>query len=727
MTKKENNILLFSITLCWASSYVFIKDLPPDLSSYAYLTLTAGIAGVIMLVVFWKKLRQINRATLLRGLVLAGLLAGNMLLEKQGLSRVPSSTASFLASLNIVIVPVILLFMRKFPTRNNVLGIAVILGGLLLSNGIALSGEMFVGMLYMLGACALMSVYTVVAAEFTKKSDPLLLSVLQICFSALIGFVLWFMEDQATFAHIAWSKRMLSSIFILAFFSKAYAYIMLMYAEKYADAISVTIIASLEPVVTLVLALLIPNAAGQTESFSGRALAGAVVIAVGAIVAGLDFLSKKKGPDSGPMEEAALTEEMAEAPETGTVMEFGVLKQFLIIFVPFVVLGAAFKVMVLVEGFTEVRPENAIPVIGGLLFGPVGALGCGLANVVADFFGTLNATSILGLIGNATSAYIPYRLWHALRSDDPSVSTWRGMAFYVWISFISAVTCASILGFGLELFFGMWIDTIYRFVFLNNFGFSVALGMPLFVVARSDSINICPRRPKKWEDAVHLPLTKGQKTFCAVLYTLTQSVLLVGVLTGHHLGGTAWMKLFAACSLALLAVLLMAPVCRESAGEEDNKMKEESGLKGKKVNTLTALLVLNLLLSLGIIVYLAANHQSPAEAMQVSDKYTIYIGTNDRETYTQLIGTKKAEKMVNEICARYVDGYTESDASGGWVDETGTLTEESTLVYAFYNVSWEDLTKIMDDVLVELNQNSILIEHENTESTYYDRTNLEIE
>ena len=92
--------------------------------------------------------------------------------------------------------------------------------------------------------------------------------------------------------------RMLSSIFILAFFSKAYAYIMLMYAEKYADAISVTIIASTEPVVTLALALMIPNAQGVTENFSLRTLIGALVIALGAVIAGSDFLSPKKNEEA---------------------------------------------------------------------------------------------------------------------------------------------------------------------------------------------------------------------------------------------------------------------------------------------------------------------------------------------------------------------------------------------------------------------------------------------
>ena len=294
MTRKENNIVLFSITFCWAASYIFIKDLPADLSSFAYLTLTTGIAAILLVAVFWKRLLKTDRRALLRGFVLALLMAGNLLAEKAGLETLPSSNASFISSLNILFVPLILLLFHQKPSRNNVAGTVIILLGLLITSNFQLSGFCNKGTLHMVAACLFMAIYTILAADFTKKSDPLILGVMQIVFTAVIGFVLWFLEEPRTFVSLTYSRQMLSSIFILAFFTKAYAYIMLMFSEQYADAFRVTVIASTEPVVTLGLALLIPNAFGQTESFRFRSLAGAVCIAVGAIVAGTDFLSARK-------------------------------------------------------------------------------------------------------------------------------------------------------------------------------------------------------------------------------------------------------------------------------------------------------------------------------------------------------------------------------------------------------------------------------------------------
>jgi len=294
VTRTESNIILFSITLCWASSYIFIKNLPATLSAFAYLTMTAGLASIILFIVFFKRLRDFNKKVLLRSAVMAAILCVNLVFEKLGIASIPASTASFIASLNIVIVPLLLLFFKKKPSKNNLLGIFVILMGLALSSGIKIGQPLEIGILYMFFACFFMAVYIICTDRFTKGYDPLLLGVGQMFFTALIAFVLWSFEEPRTFLALTYSNEMLANIFMLAFFSKAYAYIMLMYSQKYANPLNVTVIASTEPIVTMVLALLIPSTFGVTESFTLIKLTGAVFIAGGAICAGTSFLNKKE-------------------------------------------------------------------------------------------------------------------------------------------------------------------------------------------------------------------------------------------------------------------------------------------------------------------------------------------------------------------------------------------------------------------------------------------------
>lgn len=293
MSRTENNILLFSVTVCWAASHVFLKSLPSDLSTYAYLTMTCGIAAVLMTVVFFKKMIKTKFAAFLKSAILAGLLFLILLFEKIGIGTVASSTASVLISASIIIVPVMLIIMKKMPTKNNLLGAIVIMAGIVITSGFSVENMLSRGALFLLLTAVVYSVYTIIANKITKEEDPLIISAWQMWVTALLGFIMWFIEEPTTFASLEYTNEMLSSIFMLAFFGKAYAYAALMYAQKYSTPINVTIMASTEPIVTLVLAVLIPSA--YEEHFTTAAVVGAVVIMIGAIISGTDFLSRKGG------------------------------------------------------------------------------------------------------------------------------------------------------------------------------------------------------------------------------------------------------------------------------------------------------------------------------------------------------------------------------------------------------------------------------------------------
>lgn len=296
MTKTENNILLISITICWASSYIFIKNLPEDFSSYAYLTLTCGIAALLMILVFGRRLRKLRKSIWIKGGILSVILSLNLLAEKKGISLLAPSNASFLAALTIIMVPLLMLFFREKPSKNLMLGACIIVLGLCISTGFTISGFYSTGTFYMLASCFSSAIYTIAADRYVKEEDPLLICIVQMIFSTVIGFFFWYMENPKTFISISYTRELLSNLFILAFFAKAYAYIVLMISQKYTDAVSVTVIAATEPVITLILSVLLPTSYGGGQGASPSAITGAVVIAVGAVVAGLHFLERKSHP-----------------------------------------------------------------------------------------------------------------------------------------------------------------------------------------------------------------------------------------------------------------------------------------------------------------------------------------------------------------------------------------------------------------------------------------------
>lgn len=101
-------------------------------------------------------------------------------------------------------------------------------------------------------------------------------------------------------------------------------------------------------------------------------------------------------------------------------------------------------------------------------------------------------------------------------------------------------------------------------------------------------------------------------------------------------------------------------------------------------------------------------------------KYTLYIGLNDKDTYTQKISTAEAEKKVNAIALKYVDGFTEYGGKGAYKDNNGVVTYENTLIYTFNSATEDQIKKIMEEVLKELNQNSVLLEKQKVGYEFYE-------
>lgn len=138
-------------------------------------------------------------------------------------------------------------------------------------------------------------------------------------------------------------------------------------------------------------------------------------------------------------------------------------------------------------------------------------------------------------------------------------------------------------------------------------------------------------------------------------------------------------------------------------------------MKNQKIYlfVITALLVINMVVT-GV--YVSKNNTQPTNG-QI--KYTLYIGTNDKDTYKQEIPLDECKQIVIDICTDYAGGCTLLDASGYWKDDTGTITSEQTIEVVLEDISEKKVHKIANKVIKKLNQNSILIETNNVQSEFY--------
>lgn len=107
------------------------------------------------------------------------------------------------------------------------------------------------------------------------------------------------------------------------------------------------------------------------------------------------------------------------------------------------------------------------------------------------------------------------------------------------------------------------------------------------------------------------------------------------------------------------------------------------------------------------------------QSAEPAEKYTLYLGLNDKDTFEQKISTEDAIEKANKICAGHSGGYTQFTARGGWTNDDGTLGHENTLVYMIYDISESDLQAMLDEFLKEFNQSSVLVEKNESSHIYY--------
>jgi energy-coupling factor transport system substrate-specific component len=109
----------------------------------------------------------------------------------------------------------------------------------------------------------------------------------------------------------------------------------------------------------------------------------------------------------------------------------------------------------IVPGFIEIRPANAFPVVFGLLFGPAGAWGSAIGNLIGDFFGTLSLGSIAGFVGNFFLALLPYKAWSAYfrrgENVEQNVDSGKKLGVYVAVTILASLVCALIIAWWIEV------------------------------------------------------------------------------------------------------------------------------------------------------------------------------------------------------------------------------------------------------------------------------------
>lgn len=286
MQKYLGEIALTITAIIWGSGFVASAIALDHFTPYQILAGRFIIGTIILGVIFHKRLKNIDKSTMIKGAVLGIFLYLAFALQTVGLQFTTPSKNAFLTAVNVVIVPFIafVIYKRKIDMYELVGAILAMVGVGILS--LKLSAGINIGDLLTLGCAFGFAFHIFYTAKYVKDSDPVSLTLIQMVTAAIIGSIVVVFKGETS---VVMETEGLFSLLYLGIFSTTIAYLLQTVAQKMITETKAAIILSTESFWGMVFSVAILD-----EAMTIKMVLGAILILCAIIISEtkLPFLKK---------------------------------------------------------------------------------------------------------------------------------------------------------------------------------------------------------------------------------------------------------------------------------------------------------------------------------------------------------------------------------------------------------------------------------------------------
>jgi drug/metabolite transporter (DMT)-like permease len=125
------DLSLLAVVIVWGYTFVAIKNALAEVTPFNFIALRFIVALVILLAVFRKRLKGLNRYILIRGSIVGVFLFFAYAFQTVGLKYTTASNAGFITGFSVVLVPVFsALILKARPSAESTAGVACVVAGL---------------------------------------------------------------------------------------------------------------------------------------------------------------------------------------------------------------------------------------------------------------------------------------------------------------------------------------------------------------------------------------------------------------------------------------------------------------------------------------------------------------------------------------------------------------------------------------------------------------------
>jgi drug/metabolite transporter (DMT)-like permease len=279
---------LLGIVIVWGSTFALIKNILNLILPYTFLTYRFLLATLVLMIIFWKKMRGINKTILKKGSLIGIFLFLGYTFQTVGVKYTSATKAGFITGLSVVLVPIIsVFFIKEKVSRNSIIGAFFALIGLWFLNYTNSFSFNFGDFLVLLCAFSF-AMHIISVGLYTKKLDYILLVIVQLATVTILSLFLAVIFEKPAL-NLSYSFNVWWGIIFMGVFATAFAFYMQNRFQRYSTATKTAIIFSGEPIFAAIFAYFILG-----EKIGLIAWTGGLLIILGMIISQRERKERKR-------------------------------------------------------------------------------------------------------------------------------------------------------------------------------------------------------------------------------------------------------------------------------------------------------------------------------------------------------------------------------------------------------------------------------------------------
>jgi len=252
----QAEIYLLGIVVIWGSTFAIIKGILDQIMPFTFLAYRFFWAAFILGLIFWKRLKNIDKIILGKGFLIGIFLFLGFTFQTVGLKYTTATKAGFITGLSVILVPIIShFFIREKISKNSIIGVILAVIGLWFLNYNSSFIFNFGDFLVLLCAVSF-AMHIISVGLYVRKVDYVLLVMVQLTTVFVLSFLMALFFERPGI-HLYYPSGVWWSIILTGIFATALAFYMQNKFQRYSTATKTAIIFSGEPIFSAMFAYLL--------------------------------------------------------------------------------------------------------------------------------------------------------------------------------------------------------------------------------------------------------------------------------------------------------------------------------------------------------------------------------------------------------------------------------------------------------------------------------------